>query len=56
MLAGPPAFRPLSKLAPGFFLRRPENGATQMTFKHKLAVRLALLKDALLRRAEGRLP
>ena len=44
MLAGPPAFRRMSKSAASFFA--PERKRL-LTFKHKLSVRLALLNDVL---------
>jgi len=44
MLAGPPAFRRMSKSAASFFA--PERKRL-LTFKHKLSVRLAFLNDVL---------
>ncbi len=49
MLAGPPAFRLMSKSAAHFFAPKiffcAQNKEVPMSFKHKLSVRLALLKD-----------
>ena len=42
MLAGPPAFRLHVEIGGPFFCARKE---VPMTFKYKLSVRLALLKD-----------
>jgi hypothetical protein len=48
MLAGPPAFRlQVETGGPAFFVP-PNRGNDTVAFKHKLSVRLALLKDALL--------
>jgi len=38
----------MSRLAALFFLCRPTEGNDTVAFKHKLSVRLALLKDVLL--------
>jgi hypothetical protein len=46
MLAGPPAFRRYVENGGPFFCARIEE--VTMTFKYKLSVRLALLKDVLL--------
>jgi hypothetical protein len=48
MLAGPPAFRLHVEIGGPVFLCRPTPGIDTVAFKHKLSVRLALLKDLLL--------